>query len=949
MATILFAAAGAALGGAVGGSVFGLSSVVIGRAIGATVGRVIDQKLLGSGSEVVEGPRLNRFRVLGASEGSPVGRSYGRTRIGGQIIWTTRFKERVSKKSAGGKGGGGGGEVRTYSYSVSLAVALGEGLISSIGRVWADGVEVPRNKIDMRVYSGTEDQLPDPLMEAIEGAGNVPAYRGLAYVVIENMQLADYGNRVPQLSFEVIRPTDGSKVPDDVQPIGSIVRGVALVPGSGEYSLATSQVRKRTAPGRTSLVNVSTNAGETDFLVSMRQLEEEVPSCEAVSLVVSWFGNDLRAGHCFLKPKVEQKQTMIDSMPWIVSAATRDVAEVVPYVDGRPIYGGTPADESVIEAIQALKAQGKHVTFYPFILMDQMEGNTLPNPWTGATGQPHLPWRGRITTSLAPGVAGSSDGTAAAASEVADFFGDAEVSNFTPDGKSIFYTGPTEWSYRRFILHYARLCALAGGVDAFCIGSEMRALTQIRGEDDTFPAVSALIALAQDVRAVLGPNVKIGYAADWSEYFGYQPQDGSGDVFFHLDPLWSSPEIDFIGIDNYMPLSDWRDGTDHLDAIEGWPSVYDMDYLRGGVAGGEGFDWYYPDQAARDTQTRAPITDGAYGEPWVFRYKDLRGWWENPHHNRKGGVRQADPTDWVPQSKPFWFTEFGCAALDKSTNQPNKFLDPKSSESRLAHYSNGRRDEFIQAQYLRAVTLHWADAAQNPVSPVYGGPMVDMSKAHVWAWDVRPYPAFPARSDLWSDGANYDRGHWLNGRTSNEALAAVISDICARSGMTDIDVSSVIGNVRGFEMETGQGARAALQPLMLAYGLDASEREGSLVFSMRGTPATVEIGADMLAVSTEFEGDLERLRESAPEIPDRVQLNSVKSGSDFSAQAVEAVFPGETVQTTAQSELPLVMTQGEAQSVADRWLAEARVSRDSVRLSLPPSALWVGAGDTVSI
>ena len=99
-----------------------------------------------------------------------------------------------------------------------------------------------------------------------------------------------------------------------------------------------------------------------------------------------------------------------------------------------------------------------------------------------------------------------------------------------------------------------------------------------------------------------------------------------------------------------------------------------------------------------------PITDGVDGEHWIYRYKDIRNWWRNTHHDRINGVRQLTPTDWQPQSKPIWFTEYGCAAVDKGTNQPNKFLDAKSSESRLPHYSNGARDELIQAQYLKAMT-----------------------------------------------------------------------------------------------------------------------------------------------------------------------------------------------------------------------------------------------------
>ncbi|WVJ71566.1 glycoside hydrolase TIM-barrel-like domain-containing protein [Paracoccus marcusii] len=109
-------------------------------------------------------------------------------------------------------------------------------------------------------------------------------------------------------------------------------------------------------------------------------------------------------------------------------------------------------------------------------------------------------------------------------------------------------------------------------------------MTQIRGPGNTYPAVAALRRLAADVRGIIGPNVKIGYASDWSEYFGHHP--GNGELFFHLDPLWADPNIDFIGIDNYMPLSDWRDGDDHLDAS--WGRIDNIDYLRANVAGGEG-------------------------------------------------------------------------------------------------------------------------------------------------------------------------------------------------------------------------------------------------------------------------------------------------------------------------------------------------------------------------
>ena len=252
------------------------------------------------------------------------------------------------------------------------------------------------------------------------------------------------------------------------------------------------------------------------------------------------------------------------------------------------------------------------------------------------------------------------------------------------------------------ILHYAHLAVAAGGVDGFILCSELRGLSQVRASASDYPFVAALVALAADVRAVLGPDTKITYGADWSEYFGHHPQDGSGDVYFHLDPLWASPDIDAIGIDAYWPLADWRDGREHLDWQDGTRSPHDLAYLKSNILGGEGYDWYYASAADRDAQRRTPITDGA-GKPWVFRYKDIRSWWTNAHYNRPGGIESPTPTAWVPQSKPIWFTETGCPAIDKGANQPNVFVDPKSSESNQPYYSSGTRDDLIQRLYLQAL------------------------------------------------------------------------------------------------------------------------------------------------------------------------------------------------------------------------------------------------------
>ncbi|HVH03298.1 MAG TPA: host specificity protein, partial [Amaricoccus sp.] len=254
MATLLLSAAGSALGGALGGSFAGLGTAVLGKAIGATLGSAIDQRLLGSGAEPVETGRVERFRVMGSSEGSPVARVYGRVRLAGQLIWSSRFLESVNEEEVGGKGGGGA-TVREYSYSVSIAIALCEGPVLRLGRIWADGIVMDQSGVAFRLHEGSETQLPDPLVAAIEGAEMAPAYRGTAYVVFDNLDLTPFGNRIPQFNFEVFRrPSEGQ---------GGLprspwrdVRGVALVPGTGEYALATEPVCYRRGDGENPVLNV---------------------------------------------------------------------------------------------------------------------------------------------------------------------------------------------------------------------------------------------------------------------------------------------------------------------------------------------------------------------------------------------------------------------------------------------------------------------------------------------------------------------------------------------------------------------------------------------------------------------------------------------------------------------------------------------------------------------
>jgi hypothetical protein len=944
MAQLILERVGAAIGSRVFSGALGALGATLGRAAGRYLGGRLDRALFGT-TRHVDGPRLTDVHLQGSTEGASIPAVYGRVRIAGQMIWAARYKEHVSveRRSTGGKGGLArttAVDETTYSYTLSFAVGLCEGPAARMSRAWANGEPLDLSTLNWRFHPGTEDQAADPVIEAVEGAANAPAYRGLCYVVFEDMPLDQFGNAPPQLSFELIRPVPSA----GPARLEEMAQGVCLIPGAGEFVYATEVIRRNVGPGADIAENMHAEAERANLKVSLDQLQSDLPQCRSVLLVVAWFGADLRCGVCEIKPGVELAEKTTRPRIWRAGGVDRAGGHLISQVGGAPAFGGTPSDASVVQAIQELKARGFKVGLYPFILMDAPADNALPDPYGGAA-QAAYPWRGRITCHPAAGRAGSPDKTAAAASQVAAFFGTASVSDFSIAGDEVAYAGPAEWSLRRFILHNAKLAAAAGGVDAFVLGSELRGVTTVRSSATAYPAVAALKTLANDVRSVLGAATTLTYAADWSEYFGHQPQDGSGDVFFHLDPLWADAAVDCIGVDWYPPLADWRDGAGHADASLA-RTPYDPAYLAARIEAGEDYDWYYADDVARAAQTRTPITDGAYAKPWVFRAKDLRNWWANAHYDRPGGIESASPTEWTPQSKPIWLVELGCPAIDKGANAPNLFVDPKSAESARPPFSSGAPDDLIQRRMLEAYLCYWSGPA-NPTSAVYGGPMIDPAGVHLWAWDARPFALFPTRRDLWADGANWRLGHWLNGRAGAGGLSEVVADLCRRAGVTDAATGGLTGIVPGYIVDSPAEARAAIEPLARVFAFDAREHEGAIVFEH-----DVEGDAAMLSLDTLVEapdGRAAITRDDGADAPCEARVRFLDPERDYRVAMVSARqrdAAGAGVETV---DAPLCLSVEAAEAAAQAILAKARAEIETLSVALAPSQLAVEPGDGATL
>lgn len=229
----------------------------IGAAIGSAIGSLIDNQLFPVKSE---GPRLTDLSITTSSYGDYIPLLYGpQNRLAGKLMWTTGLQEHVSQRREGGKGGPSQ-EITEYTYTMSGAwlICAGEeepgdgGEIDSVRKILMNGKLVYDADASpavtdwglwssITIYPGNFTQTPDPTIEAEEGAGNAPAYLGLAYVVIADLQLADFGNTQPNIEFFVRKKGE--------QTLSSMVLDICTRAGLPQNFVSTSPLQDRTVEG----------------------------------------------------------------------------------------------------------------------------------------------------------------------------------------------------------------------------------------------------------------------------------------------------------------------------------------------------------------------------------------------------------------------------------------------------------------------------------------------------------------------------------------------------------------------------------------------------------------------------------------------------------------------------------------------------------------------------
>ena len=225
--------------------------------------------------------------------------------------------------------------------------------------------------------------------------------------------------------------------------------------------------------------------------------------------------------------------------------------------------------------------------------------------------------------------------------------------------------------------------------------------------------------------------------------------------------------------------------------------------------------------------------------------------------------------------------------------------------------------------------------------------MIATAETAAWTWDARPFPAFPARSDVWTDADNWRLGHWLNGRLGSVSLGSLVRELCRRAGLPDsqIDVSALADVVHGYLITALESPRASIAPLARHFGFDAVESEGVIRFQPRDRRPVATLALDDLVAGSDADAEvLELVRAQETELPQALKWQLVRADEEYDAMSVEARrATGAALRVTSET-FAIATPAGDAERRCRRALLEEWVGRETASFRLPPSRLALDPG-----
>jgi len=226
--------------------------------------------------------------------------------------------------------------------------------------------------------------------------------------------------------------------------------------------------------------------------------------------------------------------------------------------------------------------------------------------------------------------------------------------------------------------------------------------------------------------------------------------------------------------------------------------------------------------------------------------------------------------------------------------------------------------------------------------------MIDTDLMSVWAWDARPFPDFPSRNSVWSDGENWQTGHWLTGRMGLMPISYIAEDLSQQAGLQNLDVTGLNGVVQGYHIDRPMSARAALTPLMDILNLELSESGGNVVFRSPNN-AAIKVLDDSYFAQNLISPILFGKGNPDQALRD-VRIHFIDISNDYQLGSISARDrAAETVRIT-DLRLPIVMDQNYASFLAAQQLETHHLSMQTLSLNLSPlTALSFQVGDKTSL
>jgi YVTN family beta-propeller protein len=282
MASLIFTTAASAAGSSLGLGGFFTQALVT---AGSLAGGILENTLMGVGDRDLRVQRasLQPPALMQSSYGAAIPLVYGTARLAGTLIWLSQIRtieERQTQRVRDGKF-----STRTvttslektqfadFAYAVCAVpfedtetpdvkdtddegeiVLKARPAFAGIRRIWADSVllydvrssspkAIPYDTFSLRIYDGAPFQDVDDTIEAAVGVGQVPAFRGLGYLLFKDFRITDFGGRIPNLNVEVVSTLP--RIPVDAAPSG-MAEGASEVYVTNSLDRTVSVLDKRT-------------------------------------------------------------------------------------------------------------------------------------------------------------------------------------------------------------------------------------------------------------------------------------------------------------------------------------------------------------------------------------------------------------------------------------------------------------------------------------------------------------------------------------------------------------------------------------------------------------------------------------------------------------------------------------------------------------------------------